>query len=196
MTYSLTGTVPSGASVNPTTGLFTWTPGTTQPTGPTLFTLMVADNESSSVSESFSVNVEPAVNVLPPALQSIPTQSATVGKELQVALSQYASDPNSPALPLTYSLGAIAPPGASIGASGLLTWTPAANQPVGPTPITVLVSDNQSPPDVVSETFTVNVSPLRIEPDDPLDQPGEHRLRYGARRDQLDATAPTWAGPR
>ena len=69
-----------------------------------------------------------------------------------------------------------------------MTWTLAANQPIGPTPITVLVSDNQAPPDVVSETFTVDVSPAPITPTITWTTPSDIVYGTALGATQLDAT--------
>ena len=69
--------------------------------------------------------------------------------------SQYASDPNLPALPLSYSTGAGTPSGASINAStGALTWTPATTLATGD-PFTVDVTDNASPRNTTIAGFSV-----------------------------------------
>lgn len=93
-----------------------------------------------------------------PVLLSIPAQTVDVGKSFQLNIESFASDPNTPALPLRYSLGLGAPSGASINpTTGDLTWSLGANQQIGTYAITVHVSDNGSPPLSVSETFNVSV---------------------------------------
>ena len=162
LTYSLTGTVPSGASIDPSTGVFTWNTPSDQAPGLTSFTVMVSDDSTPalSASETFSVNVLSASGIYAPVLQAIPAQNVDIGSPLQLDVSNYASDPNFPALPLTYTLGAGAPAGASIDpTTGLFSWTPAAGQATGSTPITVIVSDNQTPANTVTGTFSVNVFP-------------------------------------
>lgn len=59
LTYSLTGTVPSGASINSTTGLFSWTPNESQGPGNYTLTVRVADNGSPSLNSTsnFSITV-------------------------------------------------------------------------------------------------------------------------------------------
>ena len=158
LTYSLTGKVPTGASIDPSTGLFTWTPASDQSTGPETFTVMVADNQSPPDTTSATFIVDVSNPILPPVISSIPTQSATIGTAFQFSLSAYVTD----ALPLTYSLTGTVPAGASISSSGLFTWTPASTQPVGPASFTLMVADNQSPPNTTTATFTVNVSPIPV----------------------------------
>jgi ELWxxDGT repeat protein len=166
LTYSLTGTIPSGASINPESGLLTWTPAANTPTGATSITVVVSDNESPPQTAQRTITVNVVSNVVnPPGLKPIPTQSATIGKPFSLNVSQYASDPNTPPLPLTYSLTGTVPSGASINPeSGVLTWTPAANQHTGATSITVVVSDNESPPQTAQETITVDVFSTVVNP--------------------------------
>ena len=158
LTYSLTGTVPTGAKIDPTTGLLTWTPASDQSTGPASLTVMVADNQSppDTVSATFTVDVSSPI--VPPVISSIPAQSATIGAAFQLDLSAYVSD----TLPLTYSLTGTVPSGASVDSSGLFTWTPVSDQSVGPASFTLMVADNQSPPNTTSATFTIDVSPVPI----------------------------------
>jgi ELWxxDGT repeat protein len=158
LTYSLTGTVPAGASVDPTSGVLTWTPASNQAIGLTTLTLIVSDNNAPplTASESFTVNVEP---VEPPVIETLPTEEVDVGQTLTFSIANYVFDPNSPPLPLTYSLGSNPPAGASIDpSSGVLTWTPGGDQPIGNATIPIVVSDNSSPPRTASQTLTVDVS--------------------------------------
>ena len=98
-------------------------------------------------------------------VQPIPGQSATIGQPFSVNIGGFASDPNTPPLPLTYSLGASSPSGASISAkTGVLTWTPAAGQAIGATTIAVDVSDDSTPPNVTVATITVDVAPAPVAP--------------------------------
>ena len=67
-------------------------------------------------------------------------------RDFQLNLSLYASDPNNPPLPLTYSLGADAPAGHDDRpVPGLLSWPGASNQTAGDYSFTVAVSDSGSP---------------------------------------------------
>ena len=77
---------------------------------------------------------------------AIPAQNLTIGATFQFNVNTYASDPNNPTLPLTYSLvsGAF-PSGATIDpTTGLLTWATAGQQ-TGPYSFTVQVADDSSP---------------------------------------------------
>lgn len=66
LSYSLTGTVPSGASINPTTGLFSWTPRENQSGITHNFTVRVADNGSPSqaATRTFQITVNEIAKIL------------------------------------------------------------------------------------------------------------------------------------
>jgi ELWxxDGT repeat protein len=163
LTFSLGSGAPSGATINPTTGAFTWTPAANQPTGPVSITLIVSDDSTpaKTASQTFTVTVYAAGAALPPVLTSLPTEIVTVGGTLTANLSSYASDPNTPPLPLTFSLGSNAPAGASIDpTTGVLTWAVPSSQPTVPVTFTLIVSDNQTPPESVSGNVTVYVDSL------------------------------------
>ncbi len=162
LTYTLGSGAPAGANINLTTGLITWTPASNQPTGQASITVIVSDSNSPPLTASgtLMVSVSAAIPpvIAPPTIGQIPTQSVNVGQSLQLNVSNFASDPNSPPLPLSYSLGAGAPTGASINpTTGVLSWTVGANQQIGTYPITIQVSDNGSPQRSASETFNITV---------------------------------------
>src|SRR5262249_37072572 len=104
-----------------------------------------------------------AGTIRPPAFVAIPSTSVTVGQTLYYSISSYASDPNIPPLPLTYSLGSDAPQGASIDpTTGLITWAVPSNQATTGYTFTVNVSDNQSPPNTGSGMVPVSVPPTTV----------------------------------
>jgi len=57
LSYSLTGSVPSGASIDPTSGVFTWTPTAAQAGQTYTFTVVVTDALGLSDDETISVGV-------------------------------------------------------------------------------------------------------------------------------------------
>jgi ELWxxDGT repeat protein len=170
LTFALASGAPSGANINPATGVITWTPAANQPTGPANFTIIVSDGSSPPLTASRALTVTVAPQIQPtqsaPVIGTVPTQNVNVGQGLQLSVSNFASDPNSPPLPLTYSLAAGAPSGVSINStSGVLTWSVGTNQQVGLYPITVQVADNGSPQKTASTSFNINVvdpSPVTI----------------------------------
>src|SRR5262249_38635477 len=143
------------------TGLFTWTPDPYSSTGTYTITVLATDNGAPPLSASppFKCHVL-AVNH-PPNFVTIPAQIVERTQQLQVKIRDYVSDPDQPAQALTYAMAAGAPAGASIDpSSGVLTWTPDANLPVGDYSMGVVATDNGSPPLSTAATFTVHVVPF------------------------------------
>ena len=104
----------------------------------------------------FQVFGTPAPASLAPVLSAIPNQSIIAGQTLLVTNS--ASDPNVPPLPLSFSLPQ-APAGASIGSnSGIFTWRPMISQSPSTQSIAVAVSDNSMPPLSATQNFNVVVA--------------------------------------
>jgi hypothetical protein len=103
----------------------------------------------------FQVYGSPVPTNQPPVLAAIPNQSILAGRTLLV--TNLASDPNIPPLPLTFSL--LNPPtGASIDSnSGLFTWRPTIAQSPSTQTVSVVASDNEVPPLTATQSFTVTV---------------------------------------
>ena len=70
-----------------------------QPAGNESFTVTVSDTSTPplTAAQTFAVDVFSST-VLPPVLNPIPKQSATVGTTFSLDVSKFASDPNTPAL--------------------------------------------------------------------------------------------------
>ncbi len=159
LTFSLGAGAAAGATISPTTGVFTWTPAQAQ-LGSNGFSVIVTDNglPPLGVTQSFAVMVVPSNN--PPVLAPIPNQ--TIHALMTLVLTNSATDPD-PGEVLTFSLDLGAPPGSSIGATnGVFVWTPADTQ-TGTNIITVRVTDNGLPNLSDAQTFTVTVRPRPTE---------------------------------
>ena len=97
-----------------------------------------------------------------PQLATVPEQEVTVGETFQLRSALYASDPDEPVLPLTYSLGT--------DCAGRhddrpryrpdLTWPGSSDQTTGIYSFTVTVTDDGTPALSASETITVDVNPV------------------------------------
>jgi YD repeat-containing protein len=136
LAYSLP-TAPTGMSINPTTGLITWTPTLAQ-IGDHGVTIRVTDSGGLTAEQGLSIAVSPPAPVnQPPSFTSTPVTSATAGIPYTYPVT--ATDPD-PGDTLTYSL-TTAPPGMTINvASGVIQWTPTAAQ-AGDHPVEVKVQD-------------------------------------------------------
>jgi hypothetical protein len=149
--------LPAGATIDPVTGVFSWTPTEAQGPSTNVITAEVGDNGS----PNFAATRQFTVTVLevnqPPVLASVPDQSAKRGESL--ALNNAATDADLPANRLTFSLGAGAPDGMTIdAANGVIRWTPGATQAAGSFPVVVQVTDDGTPPLSAQQSFTVTVS--------------------------------------
>ena len=150
--YRLTEGAPEGATINATTGLFSWTPSEEQGPDEYFITVQAVDAFGSVGQATFKVNVWESNS--PPQIESIADQVAV--EDEAFVLDVVATDPDIPST-LTYSLADGAPDGAAIDPeTGRITWTPNESQGGKDHAITVIVTDNT---DVsVQTSFTVSVA--------------------------------------
>ena len=153
LTYSLV-TAPTGATINPATGVFTWTPGEADGPGTHNVTVRVADGNGGTAETSFTITVTESNAA--PVVAAIAAQTVVESTLLTVAAS--ATDTDLPADTLTYSLVS-APSGATINPStGVFTWTPGEADGPGTHNVTVRVSDGNGGTTETSFTITVTES--------------------------------------
>ena len=130
LTYSLS-TFPDGMTINPTTGLISWTPTTA---GSEDVVVEVSDGQLSAT-QSFIIVVSTANHA--PVITPIPNATVTAGETLTYTVE--AADPDGDVL--TYSLTASSPAGMTIDEnSGVISWIPTAT---GNFEVTVEVSDGE-----------------------------------------------------
>src|SRR5262249_22159262 len=143
LTFSLDPGAPTGATINATSGVLTWTPSNTQGGAIYPLTVRVTDNgvPPRSDTKSFTVTVNEANT--PPVLAALANQTINEAITLTVAVTATDSDP--PPNTLTFSL--ISPPaGATINpVSGVISWQPTEAQGPGTYTIRVRVTDNGTP---------------------------------------------------
>jgi hypothetical protein len=155
LTFTLDTGAPAGASIDAMSGVFSWTPTEAQGPGTYSITVRVRDNGASnlSASQSFTVIVR-EVNQAP-VIAGVSNQAATQGSQLLVS-GMSATDSDSPANRLTWTLGAGAPAGMAIDAStGIIRWTPSDSQAAGTFPVTVRVTDDGTPTLGIEQSFSV-----------------------------------------
>ena len=155
-TFSLDAGAPAGASIDPATGAFNWTPSEAQGPGSYPITVRVTDNglppPPLSDSETITVTVN-EVNAAP-VLDAIGNRAGIVG--VPITFTAIATDADIPANALTFSLDPGAPLGATINAStGAFSWTPTG---CGTFPVTVRVTDSGTPTLSDFETFSIVLS--------------------------------------
>jgi hypothetical protein len=164
LTFDLGADAPAGASIEPSSGVFAWTPTEAQGPGAYLLTIRVTDNgiPPRSASERITVTVT-EVN-RPPSLQPITDQLVDEGSLLVLPLS--ATDPDLPSNQLTFSIDPGAPAGVEIDCDGpALLWTPAEDQGPGSYLVTVRVTDDGNPPLSDTKSFRVTVNEVNNPPD-------------------------------
>jgi len=116
------GSVPAGASISPTTGIFTWTPTESQGPDSYTFDVVVSDNGLPPLSDSETITVTiNEVNVAPTA----DDQSVTTQEDTSVSITLTASDVDGN--PLTYSVVSGPSNGVLSGTAPNLTYTPDPN---------------------------------------------------------------------
>ncbi len=144
LTYSAGG-LPSGATFNPATQTFTWTPTNAQ-SGLYWITFAVTDGQV-SISETICITAKQAINHTP-VLAAIGNKNVSEGQTLTFTVSATDSDGDS----LTYSASSL--PSGSSFVGQTFTWVPTYDQ-AGSYSVTFTVSDGQS---TDSEQITITVA--------------------------------------
>ncbi len=102
LSFSLDSDAPTGATINPTTGEFNWTPGETEGPAVHSVTVRVTDNGTPSLDHFETITITVAEVNQAPILAAIGDQSVGEGSLLTLMVS--AIDPDSPANNLSFSL--------------------------------------------------------------------------------------------
>jgi 6-phosphogluconolactonase (cycloisomerase 2 family) len=158
--FDLVG-APTGASLDPVSGVFTWTPSETQGPGVYNFSVRATDSDGAADVRNTSIEVREA-NVAP-QLSGVPA-SATIDELSLYTFTAAASDTDVPANSLMFSLVG-APSGAAIDpSSGAFTWTPDEAQGPGSYTFKVKLTDDGSPAMSDEKTITVTVGEVNVKP--------------------------------
>jgi hypothetical protein len=165
LTFTLDAGAPAGATINPSTGVFSWTPTEAQGPKTNTITVRVSDTSSPVLSDAKTFTV--AVNEVntAPVLAAIANQTINPGETLTFTI--LATDPDQPAQALAFSLKSGAPTGAGINAqTGVFTWTPAQSQGPSTNTFAIEVTDSGSLNLSDTKTFTIvvngSVSELKV----------------------------------
>ena len=163
LTFTLDAGAPAGATIDPQTGVFSWTP--TEADGPGTFnvTVRVTDSGTPALDDFETITI--AVNEvnLAPVLDPIGDQAVDEGVELTFAAT--ANDTDLPLNTLTFSLDAGAPAGATINpVTGLFSWTPTEADGPGSYSVTIRVTDGGTPALDAFETITIAVNEVNAAP--------------------------------
>ncbi len=166
LTFSLV-TNPAGMSIDPVTGVITWTPMETQGPSTNIVTLKVVDSGTPSLNDmkSFTVVVR-EVNSAPTVIVPI---DQSIDELTTLTVTNSATDADMPLEAMTFSL--INPPdGAMIDpTSGVFTWTPTEAQGPSTNTIVVRVADDNlydinSPQLAATNAFKVFVKEVNNRP--------------------------------
>jgi hypothetical protein len=162
LAYSITSG-PSGASINPATGLFSFTPTEAQGPGSFTVTIRVTDNGDPPLFDEKSFQIIVREVNLPPVLNEIADQSIAELAPFTLAIT--ATDPDLPGNAITYAFVGLVPVGMTLDPnSGALAWTPSESQGPGSYTITVRATDNGSPPLSHERSFTIHVAEVNSPP--------------------------------
>ncbi|HSU57553.1 MAG TPA: Ig-like domain-containing protein [Candidatus Dormibacteraeota bacterium] len=154
LTFSLGSGAAANATINPTNGVFSWSPNQSQ-IGTNAFKVIVADNGSPSLSATQSFSVAVLASNHPPVLAAISNRVMAVGMTL--TFTNVATDTDSPPQVLTYSFGPGAVTNASLNATnGIFSWSPNQAQ-IGTNAFRVIVADNGLPSLSATQSFSVAV---------------------------------------
>ena len=164
LSFSIDSGAPAGATIDPATGIFHWTPDESQGPGVYTFNVRVSDDGEPSLDDFETVTVTVDDKNLPPVLATIGAHNVAEGSLLTFTAS--ATDADLPADNLAFSLDPGAPDGATIDpTTGVFGWTPDETQ--GPTfySVTVRVTDDGVPSLEDFETFTITVGEVNQAPE-------------------------------
>ncbi|MBX3732475.1 MAG: putative Ig domain-containing protein [Verrucomicrobiae bacterium] len=160
LTYSLVEG-PSGLTVE-AGGRVSWTPGQLQRSGEYEVVVRVTDNAEPPLSSTarFRIAVLDGNNT-PPVLSSLADEA--IDEQVPWSVQLTASDADLPAQVLSYSLVS-GPSGLTVGAGGLVSWTPTEVQGPGEYEVTVQVRDNGEPPLSNTKGFRITVREVNTAP--------------------------------
>jgi len=144
--------LPTGATFDPATGVFSWTPTEAQGPGTYQVNFTVSDG---SLTDSRQITITVNEVNAPPVLA--PTGNRSVLENSSLTFTAAATDPDIPAQQLRYSLDAAAQAlGMQINpATGEFTWTPGPAHTGLSFPVTITVSDGSL---TDSETIVITVT--------------------------------------
>jgi PKD repeat protein len=157
--FSLDGGGPPGATIDPSTGAFSWTPSSC---GTFPVTIRVTDNGTPALSD-FEVITITLGGCGDPIPVLNPIGNRTVDELALLTFTATAIDPD-PNATFTFTLDPGMPPGSTIQSpTGVFQWIPAESQGPGIYPVTVRATSNTSGLSD-AETITVTVREVNAAP--------------------------------
>src|SRR5690349_14182962 len=150
---------PAGASID-ASGVISWTPNESQGPGTNTLTTVVTDNGVPPLSATNSYDVVVTEENVAPVLPG--QTNHTIAEQTLLFPSKTVFRSDVPANTLSYQL-INAPAGASIDASGVISWTPNESQGPGTNTLTTVVTDNGVPPLSATNSFDVVENEAEVE---------------------------------
>jgi hypothetical protein len=170
LTYSLDPGAPASASINPSSGVFSWTPAESDGPGNYPVTVRVRDDASPALSDFETITITVNEVNTAPFVSGVSDHSVNEGSLL--SFTAVGSDGDVPAQAFNFTMSG-APSGALINpTTGAFTWIPLENQGPGVySNIVIRVTDSGSPALFAEENFTitvaeVNQAPALVDPPD------------------------------
>ncbi|MCW5552947.1 MAG: lamin tail domain-containing protein [Verrucomicrobiae bacterium] len=158
LTFGLDEGAPTGAVIDPHTGVFTWTPTAQQAPGVYPVTIVATDNGVPPLNAAETITI--TVNTVsqpnqPPQLSPMADVALLAGRTLN--LTNVATDPDVPPQTLTFQLLS-APAGMTLhAATGWLAWRPRIAQSGSTNTVVVRVADDGTPSLADTQSFVVTV---------------------------------------
>ena len=163
LTFSLDTGAPSGMSIDPVTGLITWTPAENQGGKSFIVTARVTDNGTPALSSVVTFNASAIEIDDPPYFTQNQPQTVDEGTTLDFFVQ--AIDPDGPNIPVVYSLEGKVPPGLTLNPeTGEVRWTPTESQGPGTYAILVRATSDTGTPRSSAETFGITVNEVNQAP--------------------------------
>ena len=154
--------LPAGASLDPLTGVFDWTPSEVQGPGEYLVTFVVTDDGSPYLTDTQTVTITVDEVNLPPELGTIGDR--TIDELVEHTFFVTATDLDIPINSIDLSVEGL-PEGATFDEmTGEFSWTPSESQGPGTYPITFTASDDGTPILTDSETIIITVTEINLAP--------------------------------
>ncbi len=163
LSFSLDTGAPLGATIDPSTGRFSWTPPAGMSPGNYTVTVRVSDDGLPSLDDFETINITVGEVNQAPVLAAIGDKGIDEGSLLTFTAS--ATDPDLPANNLSFSLDSGAPAGATIDSTtGEFRWTPGEAEGPAVYSVTVRVTDDGTPSLDDFETFDITVAEVNQTP--------------------------------
>src|SRR4029079_3774233 len=174
------------ASIDGSSGAFSWTPA--EPQGPGVYPFAVRVSDGTATSDAALTLTVTEANTAP-VIADVPA-AATIPELAAYAFTATASDADLPAQALTFSLVG-APVGAAIdGSSGAFSWTPNEAQGPGVYAFSVRVSDGTAASDAAIELTATEANGAPVIADVPASASIPELAAYSFTASAIDPDVP------